>query len=273
MSILGRVRHVGATTADVEQYLGRVVSALRDHLGSGLLGVYLHGSLAMDAFTPGRSDIDVLAVCAAPLSAARSEAVGTALAAIPAPASGVDLEFSLITESAARTPSAAPPFEVHVTHEEPFVMDGHGRPGDEDLPLHFAMARARGRSLFGPDPGGGVPPARSSAARPLDANDIETARLEGAAWWEGHDLPESASMAYQVLNGARCLRYLETGELGSKAEGAAWLEEHDPDPEVRALIDAALLYQRGGAPERPDARVLEAFMDRVEASMRDAMGS
>src|SRR5262245_41075650 len=117
--------------ADVEQYLDRVVATLREHLGSDLLGVYLHGSLAMDAYTPGRSDIDVLAVCAAPLSPERSQSVGAALAAIRNPASG-GLEVSLITEAAARMASGAPPFEVHVSHEEPFVTDGHGHPGDED---------------------------------------------------------------------------------------------------------------------------------------------
>jgi hypothetical protein len=103
--------------------------------------------------------------------------------------------------------------------------------------------------------------------------DVETARAEGVAWWADHDLPESASMAYQVLNGARCLRYLETGALGSKAEGGIWLREHDPDPEVRALIDTALVYQRGDAPEHRDQRVLEAFVDRVVASLREAAAS
>jgi streptomycin 3"-adenylyltransferase len=258
--------------ADVEQYLDRVVATLRGRLGPDLVGVYLHGSLAMDAFTPGRSDIDVLAVCEAPLSAEQRESVGAALAAIPNPASG-GLECSLITRTAARMASSAPPFEVHLSHEEPFVTDGHGHPGDEDLLLHFAVLRARGVSLFGPDP-------RETFAEPDRAlllrsmlSDIETSRAEGVAWWEDHDLPESASLAYQALNGARCLRYLETGEFGSKTEGGEWLLAQDPDPGVRALIDAALIYQRGGAPELPDQRILEAFMDRVEASLRDASGS
>ena len=53
-----------------------------------------------------------------------------------------------------RARSAAPSFEVHVnTHEEPPVVDGADRPGDEDLVIHFAMARARGQVLIGPEPG------------------------------------------------------------------------------------------------------------------------
>jgi predicted nucleotidyltransferase len=262
-----------ATSADLDEYLGRVVSALRTELGTELVGVYLHGSLAMDAFTPGRGDIDVLAVCAAPLNAERVRSLGEALVAIPVPPSSVGLEFSLITEAAAGMPSVAPPFEVHVSHEKPFVMDGHDRPGDEDLPLHFAMARARGVSLAGPPPSDVFfEPDEAVLIRSM-RSDVETARSEGVAWWEDHDLPASASMAYQVLNGARCLRYLETGELGSKAEGGVWLQERDPDPEVRALMDAALVYQRGGAPKHPDDRVLEGFLDRVVSSLREAAGS
>ena len=256
---------------DQQRYLDRVVSTLRDELGPELIGVYLHGSLAMGAFTPGRSDIDALAVCATRLSTERSTELGEALAAIPTPRSGSDLEFTLIAHAAARAPSGAPAFEVHVnTHEEPFVVDGHDRPGDEDLVINFAMARARGRSLYGPEPTEVFPePDRASLIQAL-RGDLEWARSSGAAGWEGHDLPESASMAYQVLNGARILRYLETGELGSKAEGAAWLERNDPDPDVHALLEAALTYQRGNAPDPPDARLVEAFMDQVEAALRVA---
>lgn len=55
-------------------------------------------------------------------------------------------------------------------------------------------------------------------------------------------------MAYRVLNAARCWRYLDTGDLGSKVEGPLWLQRRDPDPDVHALLDAALAVQRGATP-------------------------
>ena len=259
---------------DVERFLDRVVSTLSEHLGPGLIGVYLHGSLAMDAFTPGRSDVDVLAVCATPLPSRQRKALGEGLAAITGPASVGDLEFSLVTEAAVRTPSATPAFEVHVsTHEEPLVVAGHDRPGDEDLVLHFAMTRARGVALYGPDPAELFPePDRVLVIRSM-RSDLEWALASGAEGWEGHDLPEFASIAYQVLNGARCLRYLETGELGSKAEGAAWLERHDANPDVHELLETALTYQSGDSPARPpDADVVDAFMKRIDHALRVATG-
>lgn len=33
------------------------------------------------------------------------------------------------------------------------MVDGSDRPGDQDLVIHFAMVRARGRALIGPQPG------------------------------------------------------------------------------------------------------------------------
>ena len=254
---------------EVQQYLDRVVSTLREHLGAELVGAYLHGSLAMGAFTPGQSDVDILAVCAAPLAPRRRASLGTALAAIPRPPSGGDLELSLVTEAAAQRPSAAPRFEVHVsTHEEPSVVDGADRPGDEDLVIHFAMVRERGRALFGPEPGGLFStPDRGALIRAF-LGDMAWAREHGAAGWEGHYLPEFASMAYRVLNAARSWRYLETGVLGSKVEGGRWLERRIPDPDIHVLLDAAITFQRGNVPDLPDEQTVNGFVDRVESMLR-----
>jgi predicted nucleotidyltransferase len=257
---------------EVHSYLDQVVTTLTIYLGADLIGVYLHGSLAMGSFDPGRSDIDILAVCAEPLHHERRTVLGEALAAIPTPPSGGDLEFSLVTEAAVRARSTAPSFEVHVnTHEEPFVVDGSDRPGDQDLVIHFAMVRARGRALIGPEPAElFLEPVRDSLIQAF-LGDIQWAKEEGAAAWEGHDRPKLASVAYQVLNAARCWRYLESGELGSKVEGAGWLERRDPDPDTRALLDAALAYQRGAIPNQPDERTVRGFVERVEAMLRSAV--
>ena len=264
-----RLRIMQGVDPAVLQYLDRVVSTLREHLGAEFIGAYLHGSLAMGGFDPGRSDIDVLAVCAAPLPPEQRASLGTALAEIPRPTSGGDLEMSLVTEAAARTPAAAPEFEVHVsTHEEPAVVDGTDRAGDENLVIHFALVQARGHVLSGPEPTElFVAPDRAALIRTF-LTDLEWAREHGAAGWEGHYRPEFASMAYRVLNAGRSWRYVETGELGSKVEGAAWLERRDPDPDLHELLDAALAFQRGDLPDRPDEQAVDAFVDRVERMLR-----
>src|SRR5207244_2123888 len=116
-----------------------------------------------------------------------------------------------------------PPFEVHVgTHDERAVVDGHGRPGDEDMVVHLAMTRARGRALVGPPPVDLIPEQDRRWLIQAILSDFRWSREAGAAGWQGHHSPEFASIAYRVLNAARSWRYLETGELGSKMEGAEW---------------------------------------------------
>jgi streptomycin 3"-adenylyltransferase len=157
------------------------------------------------------------------------------------------------------------------THEEPFVVDGSDRRGDPDLVIHFAMARARGHALMGPEPGEVFPEADRASLIHAFLSDIRWAREQGSAAWEGHHMPDLASMAYRVLNAARSWRYLETGDLGSKVEGAAWLERRAPHPGIRALLGAALAFQRGATPDRPDQRTVDAFVDRVEAMLQGAI--
>ena len=47
----------------IERYLLTLVSEARTVLGDSLVGAYAAGSLALDAFQPGRSDIDIAVVC------------------------------------------------------------------------------------------------------------------------------------------------------------------------------------------------------------------
>ena len=65
-----------------------------------LVGLYLHGSAALGDYHPDRSDVDLLAVCVAPLGDTARDTVAARLAAdaLPCPAAG-GLEFSLITRS------------------------------------------------------------------------------------------------------------------------------------------------------------------------------
>ena len=56
--------------ADPEEVLARLAADLVEALGDQLLSLALHGSWALGDFTPGRSDLDVLAVMATDPTAA-----------------------------------------------------------------------------------------------------------------------------------------------------------------------------------------------------------
>src|SRR5258706_130799 len=78
----------------VGAYLDAVVARLRSLLGDRLTGVYPAGSLAFDAYRPGRSDVDLVAVADRPTPAEVAAIVaGLSHDALPCPAAG--LEFVL----------------------------------------------------------------------------------------------------------------------------------------------------------------------------------
>jgi predicted nucleotidyltransferase len=43
-------------------YLDKIVTLFKEEIKQNLLGIYLHGSLAMGCFNPSRSDIDFIVV-------------------------------------------------------------------------------------------------------------------------------------------------------------------------------------------------------------------
>lgn len=54
--------------ADISAQIGSVVDVWKKHLGDQLVGVYLHGSIALGAFSPDSGDIDILIVVNCSLS-------------------------------------------------------------------------------------------------------------------------------------------------------------------------------------------------------------
>ena len=54
-----------AAATGARETLKELTSAIDSHLGSGLLGLYLFGSLAAGGFYPGKSDLDLMAIVAA----------------------------------------------------------------------------------------------------------------------------------------------------------------------------------------------------------------
>ena len=132
-------------------FVDRIVRA---SLGGRRVSTYVHGSLALGGFNPLRSDVDVLVVVAddPPLETAVLQHLGNHLTAVPNVARG--LELSIVTESAARQPSAPWPFLLHVTTAptDTKVVIGVDRDGDPDLLMHYTVALAAGIVVRGQPP-------------------------------------------------------------------------------------------------------------------------
>jgi predicted nucleotidyltransferase len=213
-------------------YLDALAEALREVLEDDLVGVYVHGSIALGGFYPRTSDIDVLGICARPISSDTKADIASRLLELTPPAKG--LEFSLLTARAAQEPARKVPFELHVAMEpEVHVVDGATHEGDEDLVLAIEICRRAGIALYGP------PPEQSFAPIPeewlLDMCDREL------AWIQYH--PARTPAESSVLQACRAWRYAEERVLSSKVESGRWAIDRGV-PE-RDLIEAALARTMG----------------------------
>jgi hypothetical protein len=221
-------------------------------LGSHLAGVYLHGSAVLGGFDARRSDVDVIAVCDGPMTAAQRSAAAQALSEqrLPCPARG--LELSIVTLQAALHPTAEPPFELHLTTtpEDTKVVDGHERRGDPDLVLHFAVCRRAGQLL-----GTGLPAVE--AFGPV-ADELVLAQLSSELRWGAEHAPGE----YAILNACRAWRFAVDGALVSKVDGGRWALGRVKSPD-RALVKIALDRQRCTPAPEPDRSVVKRFVHQV----------
>lgn len=243
-------KKVTGFTKDVARRLGGT-------LGDELLGVYLHGSAAMEAFQYLRSDIDMLAISRRELTDAERRAVADVLMDPEMPCPGVGLEFHLVTDGSLDVASKSPAFEVHLTThpEDRKFIDGRGHPGDPDLILHYAMCRARGRAVVGPAP---------EEILPMVPRDwVLEAMLDELEWALEHAPPH-----YCILNACRAVQYADTGELVSKLEGGHWFTKTFKHS---APVHYALREQNGRAKIPPTHQQAEDIVRVAVERLNDAL--
>jgi hypothetical protein len=224
-------------------------------LGEAVAGVMLHGSLTLDDYVPGRSDVDLLVVVDDPLSDAQLAALAEAVAAQRPWAPGrVDLR--VVTRQVAASPTPAPPMEasIEITPGSASGMRVERRhPGERDLVVELSMCRAHGRSLMGAAPAEliGEVPAEWVVA-------VGDAQL--ADWEAIGDDPEHAELT--VLTTCRVWRVAEEGRHGSKTAAGQWALRRDPTLDV---VRAALRHRRGDPADPIDPAQVAQLLAVVRA--------
>jgi hypothetical protein len=122
-------------------------------LGDVVAGVILHGSLTLDDYLPGRSDVDLLVVVQDPLTDAQLAALTDALAGHRPRALG-PVDLRVVTRQVAGSPTLAPPLEAYLrlTPTSGVRVEERRHPGERDLAVELSVCRAHGRSLLGAAP-------------------------------------------------------------------------------------------------------------------------
>lgn len=235
--------------SSVERYLQGLVEETRAVLGEELVGVYGAGSVALGAFEPGRSDIDVAVVCRSALPDAVKEQLVARLRheALECPARG--LELVVYRRDVVESGTAEPGFELELNTGAAMEFRVTWRPEDrpvEDGSFWYGLDRSvlhqSGLRLVGP-------PASELFAdlSAADASDLLVASLR---WWLGRPTPPGTTDVPgaddAVLGACRALVRHRSGRWVAKVEAGVRLLEDGYQP--GDVIEEAIAARSGGQP-------------------------
>jgi predicted nucleotidyltransferase len=228
----------GAKT-QTQQFTRTVAQLLADNI----VGIYLHGSLAMGCFNPEHSDLDLLVITHQRMQVGTKRQLAEFLLTTSRAPHPIELSVVVHTDL---VPWQYPtPFDFHYSEmwRERIQQDlHHGRwphwnaqlLNDPDLAAHVTITNHRGLCLHGapiahvfPD----VPKADYLASILGDVKDALASIMDAPV--------------YAILNTCRVYAFVRDGSICSKQEGGEWALTVVPE-DVRPVIELALeIYAAG----------------------------
>ena len=220
-------------------------------LKENLIGVYLHGSLALGGFKPERSDIDLLVVTEQEIALEGKKEIVELLLRVsrfPRP-----VEISFLVEKDIFPYRNPLPYDLHYSERwrEKLQQDVRGEGWkqwddtpkyDPDLAIHLTVLYQVGIVLYGKPIAETLPVVPEQDFRAtllLDLRNAVKNRLHNPI--------------YFVLNACRIEAYLREGTILSKDAGAEWGLANLPE-QFHPLIEQSLALYRGERPGRPAGR-------------------
>lgn len=234
--------------------LERVTAVWKAQLGSRLVGVYLHGSIALRAFCPDSGDLDLLVVVKNALTVPEKLALAREIIRLdgqPCP-----LELSALTRAEAagwKTPGCCqfhysdfwterylarfqdPSVPLYVV-DQPFP--------DADVTSYIRLLHQCGVVLYGP-------PAADVFA-PVSDEDFWAAISADVDEYDFHSY-NPRYLGSNVLILGRILSFKEEKRILSKYEAGLWAAEHVPADLAYLLRRAMEIWFEGGQQTLPEA--------------------
>lgn len=258
---------------DARDALNGLVQRLSSVLGDNLIGVYLHGSLAMGTFNPVSSDIDVLVVAKDELGTQTKALLQRDMQLLSKNAPAKGFEMSVIVLDALTHFKYPTPYDFHFHYSDAPVSPHSegGKSYDHDLAAHFVTVKERGITLYG-EPIKAIFPevSRCDYLRSI-AHDAE---------WSFHNTQRGADYGtcsvpvYTVLNFCRALAFIKDGLIRSKREGGEWGIDNLPAQYRPLILEALKEYAESGTAEEVDAvclKELSSYSWAAIQSARDAL--
>lgn len=220
---------------ELNEILNQFVRESIEIFKSNLVGVYLHGSLAMGCFNPDKSDIDLLLVVEDEISWDEKKRFMDFIVGLNKQGPAKGIEMSIVKRKYCENFIHPTPYELHfsVMHLNLYRNSPQGyiermKGTDRDLAAHFVITKKRGITLYGrsiDDIFGEVPKEAYIDSIKFDVEDAHNKILENPI--------------YIILNLCRVLAYLRDSLILSKEEGGKWGIEN-VNEEYRGLVEEAL---------------------------------
>ncbi len=228
--------------ADVNDLLHALRTQMQRCLGENLSGLYLYGSLVTGDYTPGISDVDLLAATANDLTAAEFAALRRMHTDLPRarPEWRDRIDVAYASVAALRSFRTGRHRFAIVSPGEPF----HRKTMDSGYLMDWYIVRERGAALMGPPPEAVIPPIAKAEF---------TRTVKSYVSWLAERLPEATGpryRSYAVLSACRALFLHRTGELAAKEQAAVWAREELS--EWAGLVASALAARRTSRDERAE---------------------
>ena len=219
---------------EIQAYLNEITKVFTEEMKDDLVGVYLHGSLAMKCFNPETSDVDMLVVCKSKVTNEEKKTIIQRLLKLTQ-GNRNQLEMSIVLERVVKDFVYPPPFELHYFHptyllDENYICGGEGF-FDPDLAGHMVVTYHRGVTLSGEK--------IENVFKPIDRqyyiesifNDVE-------------DAPKciTDNPVYFTLNLCRVMYFLKEGKIASKKEGGEWGVRNLPEDYKTIVVQCLSVY-------------------------------
>jgi streptomycin 3"-adenylyltransferase len=257
-------------SSDVRAQVERLVVLLRAHVGDDLVGIYLHGSLAMGCFNPARADIDLIVLTEHPMSLSTKWRVAQVLLRLSGAPSPIEITF---LHRADVDPWTHPtPFDLRYGESQREQYEHDLRSGgwkdwnrralrDGGLAAQVKLARSRGVCLWGE--------AIEDALPDVPRADYLESVLADLAWARDR---AGVTLDHRVLNLARAWGYLETNAVMSKEEGGVWALGALPGRHAPPVEAALRLYRGDAAAAVVDDQSILETVEFVERRIEDLAG-
>ena len=215
--------------------LNKILENYQNILKNNLVGIYVHGSIALGCFNWNKSDIDFIVVINDKLSHETKRMLMDSNVELNKQAPQKGLEMSIVLKKYCKEFTYPTPFELHFSnmhkewyHNNPDDYCEHMQGEDKDLAAHFTIIKHAGIVLCG---------------EPIDSvfGDISKEYYLDSIKEDIKNAENDiiSNPVYIVLNLCRVVAYTKNGLILSKEQGGRWGVENLKN-DYKAIISRAL---------------------------------